>query len=117
MTASLLTSKTERDDPPSRSSLPPPTRGQLEAKGRSRLTSEAATSEVPQGADLPGTTAEGLTQQHPRAGTGAAPRAILGHIAVTPLQRGEGPGGEGLVFPPRRALLPPQGPPLPARTW
>ena len=68
----------------------PHIRGQLEATGPSRFTSEAATSEVPQGADLPSMAAEGLTQQHPRAGTGAALRAILGHKAVAPLEREKG---------------------------
>lgn len=53
---------------------------------------------VPQGADLPGTTAEGLTQQDLCPGTGTALRAIISHKAVSPLERREGPGGEDLVF-------------------
>lgn len=74
--------------------------GAAGAKGRSGLTSEAATREVAQGADLPSAAAEGLTQQDPRAGTNAALRAILSHKPVTPLEWGGEKGGEEKVgFP------------------
>ena len=95
-----------------------------ERRGPVLLTSEAATSEVPQGADLPGAAAEGLAEQEPRARAGAALRAVVADDAVTLLEtekaRGAGasawPPGPGCPFAP--ALPPPpRGLPLPARTW
>lgn len=82
---------------------------QLEAMGRSGLTSEAATSEVPQGAYLPSTAAQWLTQQHTRAGTGAALGAVLSHKAVTTLEGEKGQEEAIWLFLACPALLPPSG--------